>query len=551
MLEADGAENSLKDNLLSRLSLNAEPCDAPVWRVRRLFARAEKEFDPAFRAFGFYQAKVEKNLTTGGDCWQARFVVTLGAPVTIRKRDVVVLGDATGDKRLTELLASLPLPEGAVLNHAKYEEIKERLRVFAAERGYLDFEFTRQQLRVYPDDAVAEIDIEAQSGPRYRFGELRFSKQALDEDFVRKLAKAREGEPFHSRKLAAIDRRLSDGGYFSRVEVRPRRDEAVDESVPIDIVLESADRHVWRAGAGYATDTGARVSFGYDNRYINPKGHRFSSNLRLSPVESSLIADYLVPGEDPHRENFSFGARLLHEDTDSLESDSASLIARQTIKTGTWTQTRFLELLYEKSLVGNDSTTATLLMPGYRIERTKADNVLQTAHGYRVSLEVRGSSESLLSTVTMLQLRGNAKGIHRFGEGGRVTGRVDIGTTIGEDVTNLPGSLRFFAGGDNSVRGYAYESLGPVDATGLPEGGRNLLVGSIEYEHPVVEDEWWVAAFVDGGNAFSSEEFEPRYGYGVGIRWYSPVGRVRLDFAVPDDTDQDEWRLHFGLGADL
>ena len=551
MLEADGAENSLKDNLLSRLSLNAEPCDAPVWRVRRLFARAEKEFDPAFRAFGFYQAKVEKNLTTGGDCWQARFVVTLGAPVTIRKRDVVVLGDATGDKRLTELLASLPLPEGAVLNHAKYEEIKERLRVFAAERGYLDFEFTRQQLRVYPDEAVAEIDIEAQSGPRYRFGELRFSKQALDEDFVRKLAKAREGEPFHTRKLAAIDRRLSDGGYFSRVEVRPRRDEAVDESVPIDIVLESADRHVWRAGAGYATDTGARVSFGYDNRYINPKGHRFSSNLRLSPVESSLIADYLVPGEDPHRENFSFGARLLHEDTDSLESDSASLIARQTIKTGTWTQTRFLELLYEKSLVGNDSTTATLLMPGYRIERTKADNVLQTAHGYRVSLEVRGSSESLLSTVTMLQLRGNAKGIHRFGEGGRVTGRVDIGTTIGENVTHLPASLRFFAGGDNSVRGYAYESLGPVDATGLPEGGRNLLVGSIEYEHPVVEDEWWVAAFVDGGNAFSSEEFEPRYGYGVGIRWYSPVGRVRLDFAVPDDTDKDEWRLHFGLGADL
>ena len=551
MLEADGAENSLKDNLLSRLSLNAEPCDAPVWRVRRLFARAEKEFDPAFRAFGFYQAKVEKNLTTGGDCWQARFVVTLGAPVTIRKRDVVVLGDATGDKRLTELLASLPLPEGAVLNHAKYEEIKEQLRVFAAERGYLDFEFTRQQLRVYPDDAVAEIDIEAQSGPRYRFGELRFSKQALDEDFVRKLAKAREGEPFHTRKLAAIDRRLSDGGYFSRVEVRPRRDEAVDESVPIDIVLESADRHVWRAGAGYATDTGARVSFGYDNRYINPKGHRFSSNLRLSPVESSLIADYLVPGEDPHRENFSFGARLLHEDTDSRESDSASLIARQTIKTGTWTQTRFLELLYEKSLVGNDSTTATLLMPGYRIERTKADNVLQTAHGYRVSLEVRGSSESLLSTVTMLQLRGNAKGIHRFGEGGRVTGRVDIGTTIGENVTHLPASLRFFAGGDNSVRGYAYESLGPVDATGLPEGGRNLLVGSIEYEHPVVEDEWWVAAFVDGGNAFSSEEFEPRYGYGVGIRWYSPVGRVRLDFAVPDDTDKDEWRLHFGLGADL
>ena len=551
MLEADGAESALKDNLLARLSLNAEPCDAPIWRVRRLFARAEKEMDPALRAFGFYRSKVEKSLTTEGDCWQARFTIALGAPVTIRKRDVVVLGDASGDKRLAEVLASLPLPEGAVLNHAKYEDIKERLRVFAAERGYLDFEFTRQQLRVYPDEALAEIDIEAQSGPRYRFGELRFSEQALDEDFVRKLAKTQEGEPFHARKLAAIDRRLSDGGYFKRVEVRPRRDEAVDQSVPVDILLESADRHVWRAGAGYATDTGARVSLGYDNRYINSKGHRFSSNLRLSPVESSLVADYLIPGEDPHRENFSFGARVLHEVTDSRESDSASLIARQTIKTGTWTHTRFLELLHEQSLVGNDSTTATLLMPGYRLERTKADNVVRTSRGYRVSLEARASSEYLLSTVTMLQLRGSAKGIHRFGEGGRVTGRVDIGTSIGENITKLPASLRFFAGGDNSVRGYAYESLGPLDASGLPEGGRNLLVGSIEYEHPVVKDEWWVAAFVDGGNAFDSEEFEPRYGYGVGLRWYSPVGRVRLDFAVPDDTDRDEWRLHFGLGADL
>ena len=551
-IEAPGGEDALMENLRARLGLAGEACDAPAWRVRRLFKRAEKDFQPALRAFGYYSAKLEKKLETGGDCWSATFVFELGERVTIRKRTVSVQGDAASDKQLESVLSALPLAEGEPLNHGQYEDIKSSLRDFATQRGYFDYTLTRNELRVFLDEAAAEVDIEAKSGPRYRFGELRINAVPLNDDFVRRLAKVQEGEPYDSRVLTAMDRNLSDPGYFRRVEVRALRDESEDESVPVEVQLEMAQQHAWSFGVGYATDTGPRGTIGYENRYVNPKGHRFQSALQLSPIKSSLRGDYIIPGQNPHRETFAFGARLLHEDNDSAESDSASLIGSQTLKSNRWNQTRFIELLHERSTVGDeDWTSDTLLMPGIGLDHIKANNPLKTRKGYRINLEVRGAHEALFSTTSMMQFRAGVKGIYRFGEGGRITARADGGTTFSDNVRDLPASLRFFAGGDNSVRGYKYKSLGPEDSEGEPKGGRHMLTGSLEYEHPVKADDWWLATFVDAGNAFDLDEVDAKVGYGVGVRWYSPVGRLRLDIAFPDDTEKDSWRLHFGIGADL
>ncbi|MCB1800980.1 MAG: outer membrane protein assembly factor [Gammaproteobacteria bacterium] len=543
--------SGLVDNLRARSGLAAEPCDAPAWRVQRLFRRTEQDLVPALQAFGFYGAQIDKRLRRDDSCWHADVAVLLGARTTIASRQINIQGEAADDPQLATLFEELPLAVGAVLNHAEYESIKDRLRQFAAERGYLDFAFTRRELRVNPQTAQADVLLDAESGPRYRFGELRFEQQTLDDDFVQRLAGLREQQPYDARAVAGLDRRLSDAGYFQRVEVRPLRDQADELAVPIEVKLEPARQHAWRAGIGYATDTGPRASLHYDNRYVNRRGHRFESGLSLSPVLSSLTADYRVPGDDPITEYYSFGARLQHEDTDTSISDSALLVAKHTRKVGRWTQNRFVELLHESSEIGDDKTTATLLMPGIGWDRMVADNPLRTRRGYRVNLELRAAHESLLSTATLFRFDANAKGIYRFGDGGRVTGRIDAGSVIGDSIEDLPASLRFFAGGDNSVRGYDYKSLGPLDANDEPRGGRNLLVGSLEYEHPVVGDDWWAAAFVDAGNAFDSDSFDPKVGYGIGARWYSPVGRLRLDIAVPDDTSEDQWRLHFGLGADL
>lgn len=550
-IEAPGGEDDLLNNLRAHLGLQSEPCDAPEWRVERLFRRAEKELDPALRALGYYQAKVTKSLDRSGECWLAAFTIELGKRVTVRSRNVVVRGEALSDKQFQPLLSGLPLAEGDPLDHGRYEEIKRRLSDFALERGYFDFKLTRKELRVDPAEAAADINIEGESGPRYRFGELHLSEQPLNEEFIRRLAKIREGDPYDARELTALNRNLSDAGYFQQVEVNPRRDEAENGEVPVDLLLEAAKRHAWRAGVGFATDTGPRMSLGYENRYVNRRGHRFESELRLSQIEPGLTADYIIPGEDPHRENYSLGARLLHEESDSVYSDSATLVAKQTLKSKNWTQTRFIELLYEQSEVGSDKVDATLLMPGISFERIRTDNPLRTRKGYRLSMEARAAYEGLISTSSFVQLRANAKGIYRFGEGGRIVARAEAGTTLGDNIGNLPGSLRFFAGGDNSVRGYEYKSLGPENENGDPLGGRHLFAGSLAYEHPIIADDWWLAAFVDAGNAVDTNSIQLKHAYGIGARWYSPIGRLRLDLAFPSDTDADEWRLHFGLGADL
>ena len=194
-IEAPGGDDALIENLRARLGLEGVACDAPAWRVRRLFKRAEKDFQPALRAFGYYRAVVEKKLETRGDCWQASFFVELGERAVIRKRAVVVNGPAAEDKKLQTLLSELPLAQGAPLNHGQYESIKSSLRDYATRRGYFDYRLTRRELRVYPDESAAEIDIEAESGPRYRFGELRLNEVPLNDDFVRRLARFREGEP--------------------------------------------------------------------------------------------------------------------------------------------------------------------------------------------------------------------------------------------------------------------------------------------------------------------------------------------------------------------
>ncbi|MCB1773847.1 MAG: outer membrane protein assembly factor [Gammaproteobacteria bacterium] len=544
----------LEANVRAHLRLLKEDCDSPQWRVRRFHTRVEKDVARALRAFGYYRPTVDSRLQfKDDDCWQATITIDPGERTRVRNREIVIVGDAQSDPAFTSLLGTLPLSPGEPLDHAAYESVKSQLRALAGRRGYLDFAFERQELRVHPDDAVADIVLHANSGERYRIGEVRFGPHPLSDDLVRRLARLSPGDEFDSGSLIDLDRHLSNSGYFRGVEVRPDRAGAHDGEVPVDVLLEPASRHAWRAGVGYSTDTLWRLSLGYDNRYVNPEGHRFESEVRVGPVEAGAKADYLIPGADPHVDNYSFGARLLHEDNDGRISDSASLIARHVHKGGDWTQTRFVELLHERSEVGGSVSRDTLVMPGIALDRVHSDDVLRPNRGYRVNLEVRGAHDDLLSTVTMLQLRASVKGLYRIPGAGRLIGRGQVGLTFGDEVEDLPVSLRFFAGGDNSVRGYAYKSLGPIDANGDVVGGRQLVTGSIEYEHPVRGDDWWLAAFVDAGNAFDEidDDVDLKVGYGIGVRWYSPIGRIRLDVGLPEENASDDWRIHFALGTEL
>jgi translocation and assembly module TamA len=544
--------DELRDNLRAHLPLASEPCDAPTWRIRRRLKRAPETLDPALRAFGYYAGRIETELKQTDDCWLAEIRVDPGTPVTVHGVKIEVEGEGRGSEPFKRIVDEPAIQPGEVLRHDRYEAIKTALRNTALEYGYFDAEFKQHELRVDPQAQQADIRIRFDTGARYRVGALRFSKQPLNEDFVRRLGGLKSDTPYAARDLAALDRNLTDSGYFSRVDVLPQREQTVDRAIPVDVEISPKARHAWRFGIGFETDVGPRLSLGYDNRYINRRGHQFGAEMHLSPVISELTGKYTIPGEEPHKETFALSGGIKYEDTDGTRSDSIEIGGQQILRRHGWTKVRYVKLLHERSEIGDQTTNATLLMPGISWDRIHSDDPLRTEHGYRLHFEISGAHDALLSTATLLRLESSAKGIHRFSGAGRITGRIDLGATLTDDFNDLPSSLRFYAGGDNSVRGYGYKRLSPRDSNNDPIGGRYLLAGSFEYEHPVSADEnWWAAAFVDAGNAFDTEDFELKVGYGVGLRWYSPIGRVRLDIALPQDNSEDDYRLHFGMGVDL
>jgi len=189
-------------------------------------------------------------------------------------------------------------------------------------------------------------------------------------------------------------------------------------------------------------------------------------------------------------------------------------------------------------------------MPGVDWTKLVADDTLRPSAGHRLNFELRGAADSLGSDTSFVQTAVSAKWIWSLPNAARILVRGSLGTTWADNFNELPPSVRFFAGGDTSVRGYEYDSLGPLDADGEVVGGSSLAVASVEYEHPVVPG-WSVAAFVDSGNAFDGSDLDARTGVGVGFRWQSPLGPIRVDVAKPLDGDDRGARLHISFGPDL
>jgi translocation and assembly module TamA len=218
---------------------------------------------------------------------------------------------------------------------------------------------------------------------------------------------------------------------------------------------------------------------------------------------------------------------------------------------GNWRETRSVDYLREDFQVGDDEGTSDLVIPGisWADQPRLLPNRPRRAH--RLSFSVSGTDEILGSDTAFVQLESTGKVILPLWTTARLLVRGEVGWTIKEDFKDLPFSVRYFAGGDDSVRGYDYKTLGPTDADGNVTGGADKLAGSIEFDQRVFGN-WSVAAFVDIGNAFDDfQSIALKTGVGGGIRWYSPLGPIRLDIGVPLDDAPDSYRIHITLGPDL
>lgn len=548
-LELSGVSGPLEVNLRAGLSLAAEPCSTPRWRVRQLFKQADQELDKAARALGYYHIQLKKRLQFQQDCWQASFAISPGEALHFSEVSIVFEGEADADPAFLKLLQETPLRPGAQVHHGHYEAFKQQIESLAADRGYFDGRFVHQALQVEPEASRASIRLHYDSGRRYRIGRLNLEQTVYDPSLIERYVKIRPGAPYAAGELAAQHRALADSGYFQSVAVRPDFKGATDGLIDIDVQLIPRKRMAYKLGVGAATDTGPRVTLAYERRRLNRFGHRFQSRLLLSEVDSSLGLEYIIPMQRPHIDQLSFRSGYRKLDTSSSTSDSYTFGVRLQGMRGNWKETRYLDWLSEHFKIGNETSTAEVLVPGISWSRTKSDNRMHPRKGFHLRTELRGAHEELFSTASFMQILAAGKSVRPLGSG-RVLLRAETGYSITPDFTALPASYRFFAGGDRSVRGYAYRSLGTRDEQDEVIGGRHLLTASLEFEYPI-KGEWAGALFADTGNAFEDWGDELRSAWGFGLRWRSPIGAIRLDLAFPDDQSKDQFRIHFSMGPDL
>lgn len=545
----NGVDGALKNNIKAHNDFSNEKCDIPTWRARGVERRAEAQSDNALRALGYYEADISADYEDTERCWQVTITVSKGEPVLVHDVHINISGEASNDDAFSKLSHAEELQKGEPIRHNHYDGLKGRLVQLAADRGYLQSKLVDHRLEIDIKKRLAEAYLGLESGPRYHFRDISFEQDILHQELADKFVNIKENDMYESEQLVKLQQALSTSGYYTNVRVQTETDDDA-QAVDVKASAEPRPRHGYMAGVGYSTDVGPRLRLGFENRRANKKGHRYDTEIETSKVRTEYRFKYDIPLGDPRRERVSLGTGYKREKTRTSKSElyRAGIAYIRELNSG-WVATPFLDFEREHFTIGGRRDTTNLIMPGFDYSRTRANHPLYPTRGWRINSQVRVANENLGSTVSFVQFTGFGKVIQPLGAG-RVLARVEGGTTIADSVVRLPTSVRFFAGGDHSLRGYGYERVGPRNADGDVVGGRHRLTSSLEYDRLFTQSLAW-AVFVDGGNAFDrKDDLKMVYGYGAGLRWRSPIGPIRIDVAVPSDGP-DNFRVHISMGPDL
>ncbi|MBK1644410.1 hypothetical protein CKO25_07015 [Thiocapsa imhoffii] len=559
-----GVEGEQATNVMAFLSIYQERAspDLTPSRVRALHRAAPEQIRRALSPFGLYRVEVTEQLDIPENeqgTWVATYDIVPGPPVKIGVVDFVVTGPGADDPRFPTVF---PMKVGDVLLHSRYEAAKSDLRARASAGGYLDYRLERHRVLIDLVAYEAIVEFHLETGERFYLGDVTFKQDLLNDDFLQRFVNFKPGAVYDPELLLTLQGRLLSTEYFSSVEILPQKDlEGDQQLIPIEVVATRNKRDKYRIGVGYTTDYGPRVSADWRRRYVNQYGHNFRTDLQLSPVFSQWSLDYRIPIQDPIRDYVMIKPQVNYSDIVTQQGWLASLqIAHSTLTANDWRRNLGFDLLYEDYEISEIQTGSSLNFgPTASWSKTVADDPINTRRGYRIRYGVLGALEGFLSDGTYLSGGLQFKWIRSFAEHYRLITRADLGVTLASDLSEIPASRRFFTGGDSTIRGWAFNTLGPTEpSTGETVGGRYLGVGSLELER-TIRGPWSAAVFTDFGNAFDpSYDNTYEQSVGLGVRWASPIGQVQVDVAFAlTHTDYEMFdgippaRLVLIIGPDL
>lgn len=546
-LDVTGLEGELATNVDAYLSTIDEKEYSTSLRFQ---SRLEENVIKALKALGYYQPSID--FIVSEDQQTLSVQVGPGPATLIAQSNITILGEAENDEDFQALLTASQVKVGQVLNHSHYEALKSGLSNLALQKGYFDGEFVETSMKVAPTHQQALITIVYNSGIRYHFGAVSIDGSQINEDRIQSLVPFEDNDPYLATQVGELNQNLSNTEWFSSVHVEPNLS-GVGETrqLPMRVVLAPQSRNQLETGLGYSTDIGPKATLTWKKPWLNDRGHSFRTSLSISQPEQTATASYKIPLENVLDEYYEikYGMKNTNkQDTKSFENNLA--IERHWQLESGWHRTVYVRYLFEDYTQADVSNRSKMLLPGISFTRVRARGGSMPMWGDKQVVKFEATDKFLRSDADLFLIQGRTAWIRSIGNNHRGLARIDGGAIYSDELDKIPPSLRFFAGGDNSLRGYGYESISPTDSSGKLTGGQYMVTSSLEYQYRVVGD-WWLAAFVDYGDAWIDTP-DWKMGRGVGVRWASPVGPIRLDFAWPEETDKwDDFRIHFTLGPEL
>jgi len=606
VIRVEGLAEPLLGNVRSRVDVLQATGNVRLTarRLERITGQAERESKLAVRPYGYYNARVETALVQVGESsWRLDLVIDRGPPLLISDIWVDVVGPAAGLDELQDWKKNWPLQAGRVMDQITWEAQKQRALDLAETHGYLSAQFTEQQIAVDLDKNTASTRLVLDSGPQAVMGTIQFEQDAVRSGILELLPRFSEGQAYDSWLLEKFRMDVWRTGYFDNVEIIEER--RLEDSPPRVNLVVRAERRVpntYQGSLGFGTDSGIRAQVLWSRYLLSERGDRFDMGLGWQQKfnEYAFRSNYTAPRATTAREFWT--ADLLinrkRQDVSVKESDTSedyieltsNDVTDYSVKAGRLIvrdfergyqqifETWYAQYLYE-TVSGDLQDIERNLVPGQQDDLSRfGENIsalvfgvnwdwpymrgtgFQTV-GHHERAWIMFSNEAWGSGKDFNQVYISSNWNRMLGDRWKLLLRGEIGYTDAfvEDVelqlpdgvlrlsvTDLPNLYRFKAGGSRSVRGYSFESL---SNNGI--GSNNIVTASAEIEYKL-RPNWSLATFVDTGNAFNNwGDYELRTGVGIGIRWYSIAGPLRLDFAQGLDLPGDPWRIHFTIGTPL
>ncbi len=477
-----------------------------------------------------------------------------GVAVVLLDPDIQLIGPAAELPAFSNIIKLSSLALGEQLDHSKYDELKKALMQKAQGMGFFDAVYRESELLVNVQNNTAKIKLIMESGQRYQFGALSFEGSQLDRAFLQSIATFKQHDPYERKDLASFRRKLYETGYFSSVSIDSQRIiEDGLKQVKLSVSLEDSSRHQFEVGLGFDTDNGPRVRFNWDMPIIGSRGHSWNSIIEVSKPEQEISATYRIPLSEPLTKFLLFDTGYAHQEIESTESSLLNAgVSKLNLKENNWQLRYGVSADYENyRQAGGDWTDVFYLVPHINWVRSGFDQDANPTKGYRLWLSLSGSSTEIGADTSFFKTHIGARWLTPIGKTNfRVLTRFELGAIATSDILQVPVSRRFYTGGDQTIRGYSYHTVATRDEDGELVGGSFLNVGSMELSGRL-SDQWRGAIFADTGRAYEDSDEPFSSSVGVGARWLSVVGEVRVDLAHPLDDEGTNIKLHISMGPPL